>query len=291
MKKNLAIYWVLLKIYIFLTLLIGFAQEKVSGQVILNGYVVDSFTKTGVKAKVKLCENEKTTDSVETRIVRNNAFYKFRVPATKHKYSIKVSSEGYIDTTVVYEIKHIARNTSFSVPDILLEKNFNSDIYKSVDIDGIEVKGTQIRFAYRGDTLVYNASAFKIPSGSMLQDLVKQLPGSELKTNGDIYINGKKIDYLTLNGRDLFKGKNKLLLHNLPYYTVKELKVFETANEESQLKGYAVGKKDYVMDISLKHEYVTGVISNVTIGAGTKDRYLGRIFGLRNTHHKCGSIR
>ena len=173
MKKNLAIYWVLLK-YIFLTLLIGFAQEKVSGQVILNGYVLDSFTKTGVKAKVKLCENEKTIDSVETRIVRNNAFYKFRVPATKHKYSIKVSSEGYIDTTVVYEIKHIARNTSFSIHDILLEKNFNSDIYKSVDIDGIEVKGTQIRFAYRGDTLVYNASAFKIPSGSMLQDLVNE---------------------------------------------------------------------------------------------------------------------
>ena len=290
MKKNVTIYWNLLKKYIFLILLIGFAQEKVLGQVNLNGYVLDCFTKTGVKAKVKLCENGKTIDSVETRIVRNNAFYRFRVPATKHKYIIKVSSEGYIDTTIVYEIKHIARNTSFSVPDILLEKDFNSDIYKSVDIDGIEVKGTQIRFAYRGDTLVYNASAFKIPSGSMLQDLVKQLPGSELKTNGDIYINGKKIDYLTLNGRDLFKGKNKLLLHNLPYYTIKELKVFETENEESQLKGYAVDKKDYVMDISLKHEYITGIISNITIGAGTKDRYLGRIFGLRNTHHSALSV-
>ena len=51
---------------------------------------------------------------------------------------------------------------------------------------------------------VYDASAFALPEGSMLDGLVRQLPGAELKSNGDIYINGEKIDYLTLNGRDFF---------------------------------------------------------------------------------------
>ena len=40
---------------------------------------------------------------------------------------------------------------------------------------------------------------------------------------GEIFINGRKIDELTLNSRTLFKGNKKVLLENLPYFTVKEL--------------------------------------------------------------------
>ena len=69
-----------------------------------------------------------------------------------------------------------------------------------------------MKLAYRGDTLVFNASAFNVPDGSMLDALIRQMPGAEMKSNGDIYVNGKKIDYLLLNGKDFFKGKNQVML-------------------------------------------------------------------------------
>lgn len=252
--------------------------------------VLDSFTKTGIKAKVILIDDKTNIDSTQTRIIRNNANFRFSVPAKKHTYLIKASAEGYVDTTICYEIKHIVRNTSFTIPTIFMKKDFGSDIYKSVDLNGVVVKGTQVKFTYRGDTLVYNASAFKIHSGSMLNDLVKQLPGAEIKGNGNIYVNGRKVDYITLNGRDFFKGKNRITLDNLPYYTVKELKIFETENEQSRWLGYSSSRKDYVMDVVLKQEYVTGIVANFTVGAGTEQRYIGRAFGMRNTHHSSLSI-
>ncbi len=45
-----------------------------------------------------------------------------------------------------------------------------------------------------GDTLVYDASAFNLPEGSMLDDLIRQLPGAELRENGEILVNGRKVD-------------------------------------------------------------------------------------------------
>ena len=109
--------------------------------------------------------------------------------------------------------------------------------------------GTKVKLAYRGDTLVFNASAFNVPDGSMLDALIRQMPGAEMKSNGDIYVNGKKIDYLLLNGKDFFKGKNQVMLDNLPYYTVKELKVYDRSSEKSRLMGKEMEKKFYVLNM------------------------------------------
>lgn len=50
----------------------------------------------------------------------------------------------------------------------------------------VTVKATKIKMVWRGDTLVYNADAFNVPEGSMLDGLIKQLPGVELKDNWEI---------------------------------------------------------------------------------------------------------
>ena len=124
----------------------------------------------------------------------------------------------------------------------------------------------------------------------MLDGLIRQMPGAELKENGDIYINGKKVDYLTLNGKDFFKGQNKVMLENLPYFTVKELKVYDKSTKESQLVGHDVSQKDYVMDVQLKREYNRGYLGNVETGAGTDSRYLARFFGLYYDDHSRASV-
>ena len=200
--------------------------------------------------------------------------------AKPEKYIVKAECEGYASNCQDYEIKRVARNRGFKMPDLNLKKLAQSDIYKEVDLDGVVVTGTKVKFTYRGDTLVYNASAFNVPDGSMLDALVRQLPGAEIKSNGDIYVNGKKIDYLTLNGKDFFKGNNKIMLDNLPHYTVQDLKVYHKSTEKSRLVGTEVEKKDYVMDVELKREYNRGYISNAEVAGGTRQRYMARLFGL-----------
>ena len=71
------------------------------------------------------------------------------------------------------------------------------------------VTATKVKFYNRGDTIVYNADAFVLAEGSMLDALIAQLPGAELKDNGQIFVNGRFVENLLLNGKDFFQGNTK----------------------------------------------------------------------------------
>lgn len=268
-------------------------NNKKERKIELSGEVYDSFTKAKVKAFMTLMRKDSTVvDTMTCWTWGTNSYYEFKVPAKNDDFIIRATAEGYEDTTMVYQLRHIARNSWFELPRILMKKKQRSDddIYKEVGMDGVVITGTKVKLAYRGDTLVYNASAFNLPEGSMLDGLIRQMPGAELKDNGDIYINGKKVDYLTLNGKDFFKGQNKVMLDNLPYYTVKELKVYDKSTKQSELIGHDVEKKDYVMDVQLKREYNRGFMGNMEAGVGTDDRYLARLFSLYYDDHSRISV-
>ena len=267
-------------------------KVKKARQIQLSGEVYDSFTKAKVKAFVTLLRKDSTiVDTMTCWTWGTNSYYEFKVPAKNDDFIIKATADGYEDTTMDYQLRHIARNNFFELPRLLMKKKQRSDdIYKDVDLGEFVVTGTKVKLAYRGDTLVYNASAFNMPEGSMLDGLIRQMPGAELKDNGDIYINGKKVDYLTLNGKDFFKGQNKVMLENLPYYTVKELKVFDKSTKQSELIGHDIEKKDYVMDVQLKREYNRGFLGNIEGGLGTDNRYLARLFALYYDDHTRVSL-
>lgn len=265
--------------------------DKPKRTVMLLQYVKDSFTGVELKAHVTLMRQDSTVvDTITCKGWQRDYRARFEVEAKPAKYIVKAECEGYATNCQDYEVKRIARNRGFRMPDLNLKKLAQSDIHKEVDLDGVVVTGTKVKFTYRGDTLVYNASAFNVPDGSMLDALVRQLPGAEIKSNGDIYVNGKKIDYLTLNGKDFFKGNNKIMLDNLPHYTVQNLKVYNKSTEKSRLVGKEVEKKDYVMDVELKREYNRGYISNAEVAGGTCDRYMARLFGLYYDDHTRFSV-
>lgn len=72
------------------------------------------------------------------------------------------------------------REFSRTVSDIYLEKE------RFVNLDEVVVKATKVKFYLNGDTIVYNADAFQLSEGSMLDNLVRQLPGVELR--GEKYL-------------------------------------------------------------------------------------------------------
>lgn len=143
--------------------------------------------------------------------------------------------------------------------------------------------GTKIKFFMKGDTLVYNADAFQLQEGSMLDALISQLPGAELDSDGRINVNGQLVESLMLNGRDFFKGDNTVLLDNLPAYMVQQVQVYNKESELSKAVGTKVDEGDLVMDVKLKKKYAVGWLGNVELGYATKERYLSRLFAMRYT--------
>ena len=245
----------------------------------LSGDVEDSFLKRPLpKAKVSVL----TADSVviadslqiiyflngDNRITKAHFGTKVR---TGRDYLVHAQLKGYDD---VWKRVSVGRQATEDIDIGTLQMRKT----RSLNLDEVVVTATRVKFFYRGDTLVYDATAFQLPEGSMLDDLIRQLPGVTLNDKGEIFVNGRKVDELLLGSRSFFGGNKKVLMENLPYYTVKNLKVYEKQTDRSEALGYDVDPRRYVMDVNLKDEYSQGYIANVEAAGGTEERWLGRGF-------------
>ena len=256
----------------------------------LWGHIADSFTKVGVlKTKITLMRPDSTViDTMTVNYFDGNTrkidtYYMFTIAAHSQKFIIKAEHPDYYPAYVNYDIKYVARNVYFDVPWHFMKKRQRRMDQQDHQLNEALVVATKIKMIFKGDTVIYNADAFNLSKGSMLDDLVKQMPGVQLKDNGEIYLNGKKVDYLMLNGKEFFKGKNNVMLENMPYYIVKNVQFYNKTTDKSEYLGHDVEKKDFVMDVNLKKEYSIGYMANAEVAGGTSDRYLSRLFGLRFT--------
>ncbi|UKK60277.1 hypothetical protein L6470_04495 [Prevotella communis] len=193
---------------------------------------------------------------------------------------IKTINPDYEPQYNDYSMKYMGKKDVLYLPAIYMKRKTS---FGMQNLGEVVVTATKVKMYYRGDTLVYNADAFNVADGSMLDALIKQMPGTELTKQGEIFVNGRKVENLLLNGKDFFRGNNKIMLENLPYYTVKEIKVYEQTTEKAIALHDAYSEKDFVMDVNLKREYSRGYIANMEIGVGTEDIYMARLFGLMYT--------
>ena len=280
---------VLLALLILLPKQISAYQKKVllspTRNYTIHGRIVDSFTNLPISnVKLTLLSADSTViDTCRTFIwndkaVHPDSYFYMQKNLSEGKYIFKIEHPDYFTTFVDKELLFKSRNTSIDMQDIPIKRKGMKN--KEHMLGEIVVKSTKIKMVMKGDTIIYNADAFNLPQGSMLDALIRQLPGATLNSNGEIFINGRKLDYLTLNGKDFFKGNNKQLIDNLPNYTVKNLKVFEKSTDRSQAMGVDIDKKDYIMDISLKKKYEKTFIANFDIAGGTNSRYATKVFGL-----------
>lgn len=256
-------------------------QDFTRKTVYLSGEVKDGFLDMPLpKAKVSILRADSSVVVDSAQIV---VFYKSNmqmvraqfgaeVNAAAREYLVRASMEGYDDVWQRVNIPRPLPEDGVEAPALKMRKSTARTMRE------VTVTATKIKMFWRGDTLVYDATAFRLPEGSMLDDLIRQLPGVTMNADGEIFVNGRKVDELLLGARSFFGGNKKVLLENLPYYTVKNVKVYEKQTDRSKALGYDVDPRRYVMDVNLKDEYSQGYIGNVEAAGGTQERWLARGF-------------
>lgn len=162
------------------------AQEKTANQEVtkvkklyaLYGGTYDSFTRMPLGAKVFLMLKDSTiVDTLSAEVYNKDSFFKFPVEKVRRDYILKATYPGYFDTSINYTFEPKGRKYNNALPKILMKRDNQN--YEA-QLDEVVVKATKIQVVHRGDTIVYDATAFAMPEGSMLDALIKQLPGVEL---------------------------------------------------------------------------------------------------------------
>ena len=267
------------------------AQDKKEKklEVTLFANVVEETTSQavpGVKVTLMRAKDSIVVDTT-TVITRHNyniestyAWLKITEPG---EYIVKCEGKGYETTYNHWKVDKLYKHETFIEPKTpwyvrRAKKTRNKDIQLGEAV----VKASRIKFYYKGDTIVYNADAFELAEGSMLDALIKQLPGVELKEGGEITVQGRRVDELLINGKDFLNSDRKAMLNNLPTYMVKNIKVFEKTTREMEVMGDTINKL-LAMDVRLKKEFTRTFVGNIEGGLGTNHTGLARFFGMKLT--------
>lgn len=147
----------------------------------------------------------------------------------------------------------------------------------SITLSQATVVGQLQEMEMKDDTVVYNADAFKVPEGSVVNDLIRKLPGVVIDDDGKIKVNGKELKRIMVDGKDFFRNDMNATLENLPTNIINKLKVYDKQSDFSRITGIDDGNEETVMDLTLKKGQNKGWMGDLNGAYGTKERWQGRI--------------
>ena len=256
MKKSI------LMMLLLLVSIASFAQER-----LVSGAIIDRDTKDPVEqVTVQLLKTDSTY--VTGAISNEKGLFHLNAPENG-KYLLKITSVGYKPT-----VKRVA-----------IEQDKNLGLGNVViGADAIMLKGAVVtamaqKVTLKEDTFVYNSAAYRTPEGSVVEELVKRLPGAEVSDDGTIKINGKEVKKILVDGKEFMTGDTKTALKNLPTSIIDKIKAYDEKSDLSKVTGIDDGEEQTVLDFNVKKGMNKGLMSNIDLGIGNKNRYSARGMG------------
>lgn len=140
-------------------------------------------------------------------------------------------------------------------------------------LEVVVVQGKATDMTVRGDTIAFNADAYKVPQGAMLEELVKRLPGAEIDESGQISIGGQQVSKIMLDGKEFFSGDTKVAMRNLPASMVHQLEMLRQQSDEARVTGFDDDEEETVLNIRTKPDMRQGTFGHAVVGYGLNQRY------------------
>ncbi len=202
----------------------------------------------------------KANDSTFVKGTSSNAKGAFSITGiAPGRYLINVMFIGYQD--LFQPVNVSSSQKTMQVGRLLLSQS-------DIELQEAVVVGKAAEMVVKDDTIEYNAESYKTPANSVLEDLLKRLPGAEVDKDGKITINGKEIKKVLVEGKEFFSDDPKVASKNLPVEMVKKLQVVDRKSDMARMTGFDDGEEETVINLTVKEGMKQGLIINAMAGAG-----------------------
>jgi hypothetical protein len=239
-------------IFFFLVFITQLSAQTIK----VEGIVNDSLAKPLEMANVLAINKE--TKKMDGYSITNDKG-KFVLNLQKNAtYKIKVSYIGF--QPVEKEIS--TKETNMILPIIMKA---------GIELEGVELV-QEMPVSIKGDTLVYNADSFKTGTERKLEDVLKKLPGVEVNADGEVEVEGKKVNNLLVDGKKFFDGDTKLGVKNIPADAIDKIQVLRNYNDVGALKGVENNDDNLALNIKLKQGKKNFWFGDVTASGGFSDK-------------------
>ncbi len=226
----------------------------------LKAVVYDSTTKTPLELATVTLFNQDSS-LLNYQLSDRNGIVSFDKLSLKNKVLISISYVGYNTYSSVLQL------TGKDSLHVLLSLN-------TKDTSSVVVT-TKIPVRMNGDTLEINPSAFKLKEHQVVEELLNQVPGMTVWSDGSITVSGRKVQNVFVDGKP-FAGSTdpRIATQNLPKSAIDKIQLYQEydrANIGNQ--GQQQADSILSMNIKLKESAKKGYFGKGGAGYGTDDRF------------------
>ncbi len=241
---------------------LGLLCLQLSAQVSVKGTVIDENQNGMIGATVVLLD---AIDSSMINFALSNAAGNFEIEDVElGEYILQISYVSYANQSLNISIED--DSSSFLTEEIKMSPS--NEVLQEVTI-----KAEHIPMGIRGDTITYNASAFKTKPGASVEDLLRKMPGIEVARDGSIKAQGEDVNKVLVDGKEFFGDDPKIATQNLEAEAVDKVEVYDKQSEMAEFTGVDDGQEEKALNLKLKEDYKNGGFGNLEIAAGSSERY------------------
>jgi len=125
----------------------------------------------------------------------------------------------------------------------------------------------------KGDTIAYNADAFKTKPNATAEDLLKKLPGVQVDRDGTVKAQGEQVQKVYVDGKEFFGNDPKLATKNLSADMIDQVEIFDDMSEQAKFNKIDDGSRSKAINLKLKKDKKKGLFGKAYAGYGSDERH------------------
>jgi hypothetical protein len=250
---------------LFLSLMAAFAQPKTDGSI--RGLVIDSASRQPMmQANVALFS------------ARDSAFLSLTVTGGEGNFLFRNLKEGAYRVLITHVgYRNISRLVSISPAAPGADLGTMDMAPAPLSLDEVVISQERAPVEIKGDTLEFNAGSFSTRPHAQVEDLLKKLPGVEISRDGTIRAQGQEVQRVLVDGKPFFGDDPKVATRNLPADIIDKIQLYDQQSDQSAFSGFDDGNREKTINLVTRKDRRKGTFGQNTLGAGTQNRYQGRL--------------
>ncbi|MDB2606872.1 TonB-dependent receptor [Zobellia sp.] len=227
----------------------------------ITGKVVDATSQRPLEATTIYAESPRDSTLVLYTISDELGIFELEDQSNLKEVNLYFSFNGYKT-----KVMKVGLKKQIKLGTILLEE-------QTQELQGVSVVGDRVPITVKKDTLEFNADSFKTRPDATVEELLKKLPGVEVDSNGKITVNGKEVNQVLVNGQVFFSNDPKMATKSLPKEIISKIQITDTKTKAEEFTGEGGDGSAKTINLTIKEDMNKGILSRLTAGYGTDDRY------------------
>jgi hypothetical protein len=228
--------------------------------VVISGLVVDESDNTPLPgAHVSLMH---MMDTTRVYHVTTNDEGRFSLIVNRGRYYPSISYVGYEANVPDEPFAAISSANDMGIIKLV----------RGTLLNEVEITGERPQMRVRGDTLDYDARAFRLNPDASAEDLIRRLPGV-IVDQGRVSAQGEDVRRVYVDGREFFGDDPSIALRNLPAEVIERIEIYDRMSDQSELTGFDDGQRNKTINIVTRLDSRRGQFGRIYSGYGADNRY------------------